>query len=180
MERTRQSQRWLIAAVVVFAMGVAATVVGGPRIAIPIAIVLVGVLTLGGKSIARATTSQARSDVAGLSAWNRVTQAWWAPIAVSLAVVEILMGIGVFINGENLSGRIIGGLVLLPGAGLLTLCGLWIRPRVRPTGNVLILVGTLPWFALFWMVVPPLVGLVVWIGVFTSGFSVPRPSRAVA
>jgi hypothetical protein len=113
-----------------------------------------------------------------LSLRNRLVQAWWAPVAATLAVAEVAAGIGVFMNGDNWSGRIIGGLVVLVGFGLLALYGLWIRPIARPLGNTLVLVGTIPWFGLFWMVVPPLVGLVVWIGVFTSGFSAPRPNRA--
>jgi hypothetical protein len=58
-------------------------------------------------------------------------QAWWAPIAAALAVSEVVAGIGIFLSGENWSGRIIGGLVVFVGLGLLALYGLWIRPIAR-------------------------------------------------
>lgn len=112
--------------------------------------------------------------------WRALVQTWWAPLAALLGVVEIVMGVAIFFQGENWPGRIIGGLLLLPGSGGLTLLGLRTRPRARALGNALVLVGTLPWFGLFWMIVPPLVGLLVWVGVFTSGFGERRPIPDVA
>lgn len=168
---------WLIAALVLGALTVTATVIGVPMAVIPLALATAFVLLAGRRGIAAAFRAPP-ADIAPPSLARRAVQTWWAPVAALMAIVEVGMGLVVFGTGENWSGRVIGGLLILPGCGLLALYGLSIRPRKRPLGNVMVLVGTLPWFAIFWMVIPPLVGLVVWIGVFTSGFAVPRAKPA--
>ncbi len=107
-----------------------------------------------------------------------VVQAWWAPIAALLGVVMILMGIGTIFEAHNIGGRIFGSSVLLAFGGTMVL-GLMRRPFDRVAGNSMILIATIPAFAFFWIVVPAVAGLLVWIGVLSAGFSEgPAPAAA--
>ena len=56
------------------------------------------------------------------------------------------------------------------GFGVLLLYGLARRPFARMSGNALILITTIPFLLFFWMVIPPLVAIVIWVGIFSSGF----------
>lgn len=99
-----------------------------------------------------------------------LVQTWWAPVAVALAAFEIVFAVEVIRHGSNLPGRIIGGgLGLASGLGIFN--GLMRRPFDRAYGNVFVLLGTLIPLMIFWMLVPPLAAITVWVGVFTSGFS---------
>ncbi len=110
--------------------------------------------------------------------WPAAIQAWWAPIAALLGVVMIVGGIGTVFEAHNLGGRIFGsGILLALGAAMLL--GLMRRPFDRVAGNSMILVATVPAFAFFWVIVPAVAALLVWIGVLSAGFSqepVPAPS----
>ncbi|MGH9280667.1 MAG: hypothetical protein ACRD12_21565 [Acidimicrobiales bacterium] len=46
-------------------------------------------------------------------------------------------------------------------------------------GNAMILLATIPALLCFWVIVPPLTALVVWIGALSSGFS-DRPVASTA
>jgi hypothetical protein len=175
VERTLWTDRWLVATAVLLAVAATATVIGGPVFAIPLGVVIAGAVALARRPLANAMSRPAPSGAGPGSPWRHLVQTWWAPIATATAAIEVAMGVVVFFTGANWSGRIIGGLLVLPGFGFLTLYGLWMRPRARAIGNTCILVGTLPWFSVFWMVVPPLMGLLVWFGVFKSGFAEPEP-----
>ena len=102
--------------------------------------------------------------------WPSLTQAWWAPIAALLGLVMIAAGIGTVFEAHNVGGRIFGSGLLLALGGMMLL-GLVRRPFDRVSGNSMILVATIPAFAFFWIVVPALAALLVWIGVLTAGFS---------
>lgn len=105
--------------------------------------------------------------------WPAVTQGWWAPLAALLGAAMLVMGIGTIFEASNLGGRIFGSGLLL-GLGSVMLVGLMRRPFDRVAGNSMILVATVPAFAFFWVVVPTVVALLVWIGVLSAGFDAPR------
>jgi hypothetical protein len=103
---------------------------------------------------------------------HALVQAWWAPIAGLLAAAMILAGIGTIFEAHNLGGRIVGsGLLLAFGGAMLS--GLMRRPFARMPGNALILLATLPAIVMFWMVIPPLAAIAIWVGVVASGFEEP-------
>jgi hypothetical protein len=101
---------------------------------------------------------------------HALTQTWWAPIAAILGVALVAAGIGTVFEAHNLGGRIVGS-TLLVAFGAAMLLGLSRRPHARETGNALILIGTIPAFPFFWLIVPTLAALVIWIGVLTSGYA---------
>ena len=105
-----------------------------------------------------------------------VVQTWWAPVAGGLGLLTLAAGAANIIWASNTSGRIVGSTLLLAfGAGMFY--GLVRRPFSRPAGNALILLTTIPALLVFWLVVPTVLALVVWIGVITSGFG-DRPVAA--
>ena len=103
---------------------------------------------------------------------HALVQAWWAPVAGLLAGAMILVGIGNIFEASNLGGRIIGSTLLLAfGGGMLF--GLMRRPFSRASGNALILLSTVPALAVFWLIVPLLAAIAIWVGVLAGGFEEP-------
>jgi hypothetical protein len=103
---------------------------------------------------------------------HALVQAWWAPVAGVLGLAMILAGIGTVFEAHNIGGRIFGsGLLLAFGGGMLL--GLMRRPFARTPGNALILLTTVPAMVMFWMIVPPLAAIAIWVGVLGSGFEEP-------
>lgn len=103
---------------------------------------------------------------------HAVVQAWWAPVAGLLGAAMILAGIGTVFEASNLGGRIVGSSLLLAFGGAM-LFGLMRRPLARTSGNALILLATVPAFPFFWLIVPPLAAIAIWVGVLASGFEEP-------
>ena len=101
-----------------------------------------------------------------------LVQAWWAPIAGLLGGAMVLAGVGTIFEAHNLGGRIVGSTLLMAFGGAM-LFGLMRRPFARTAGNAAILLATVPALALFWMIVPPLAAIAVWVGVLASGFEEP-------
>ncbi len=102
--------------------------------------------------------------------WPAVTQAWWAPLAALLGVAMLVFAVGTVFEAHNWGGRIFGSAFML-ALGSCMLLGLMRRPFDRVTGNSMILVATIPAFAFFWVIVPAVVALIIWVGVLSSGFS---------
>lgn len=96
-------------------------------------------------------------------------QTWWAPIAGLLAVMQLVLG-AVSLGGDaDLESRV-ASLTLLVVGGAITALGLFRRPRHRPTGNALLLIGCAFAAIWLWTVVLPFVAVVVAAGVLTSGW----------
>ncbi len=110
---------------------------------------------------------------------HAVVQAWWAPVAGLLGVAMVLAGIGTVFEAHNLGGRIVGSTLFMVFGGAM-LFGLVRRPFDRLGGNSLILLATIPALLFFWVIVPPLAAIVVWIGVLSSGFNDRPVSPAVS
>jgi hypothetical protein len=139
-------------------------VVAGGGVAIPAAVTLVVVAATQRRHLRGLLRGSARAPF-----FRSLVQAWWTPVAVALAAFEILFALEVMRHGANLPGRFIGGgLALASGLGIFN--GLMRRPFERAYGNVFVLLGTLLPLMIFWMLVPPLAAIVVWVGVFTGGF----------
>lgn len=101
---------------------------------------------------------------------HAAVQTWWAPVATVLGIATLIFGLGTIIEASNWGGRIIGSSVLLAFGGAMIL-GLMRRPFDRQAGNTMILIATIPALTFFWIIVPTVAALVVWIGVIASGFS---------
>jgi hypothetical protein len=99
-----------------------------------------------------------------------LVQTWWAPIAGLLGVTMVAFGFATVFEAHNWGGRIFGS-GLLMAFGLAMLFGLSRRPFDRQAGNSVILVATIPSLLFFWMILPAVAAIVVWIGVLRSGFS---------
>lgn len=101
---------------------------------------------------------------------HAVVQAWWAPVAGLLGAMMVLFGVGTIFEAHNWGGRIVGSSLLM-AFGFAMLFGLMRRPFDRTSGNALILLATIPPLLFFWVIVPPLMAIAVWIGVLRGGFS---------
>ena len=101
---------------------------------------------------------------------HALVQTWWAPVAGFAGAALLFFGFGTIFEAHNWGGRIFGSAILM-GFGVGLLYGLTRRPFARSSGNALILITTIPGFLFFWVLIPTVISLVIWIGVFTSGFS---------
>lgn len=101
---------------------------------------------------------------------HALVQTWWAPIVGLLGLAEIVFGIGTIFEASNWGGRVFGSTLML-AFGCASLLGLVRRPFARQPGNALILIGTTPAFPFFWLIVPTLAAVLIWVGVLSSGFS---------
>ena len=123
-------------------------------------------------AIALIATQRKRLVTTGQSAplHRALIQAWWAPVAGLVGALLVLAGFGTILEAHNLGGRVFGSSILFAfGFGMIW--GLVRRPFDRQGGNTMILVSTIPLFPFFWLLVPPVLGIVIWIGVLTSGFA---------
>jgi hypothetical protein len=136
---------------------------GGPAVVAGFGIAVLALLGLGRGTLLPVF----RGERAPLR--HALVQTWWAPIAGLLGAAMIFFGFGTIFEAHNWGGRIFGSSLLFAfGFGMLY--GLTRRPFARTSGNALILITSIPAFLFFWMVIPTVVALVIWIGVFTSGF----------
>lgn len=158
---------------VALGVGAVAASIGLGGGAVPVLVVLAVLLLVARNRAILAAPFGERAPV-----WPAVTQAWWAPVAALAGLAMLVFGVGTIFGASNLGGRIFGsGLMLLLGSTMIL--GLMRRPFDRVAGNSMILVATVPGFPFFWLVVPTVVALVIWIGVLSSGFS-DEPAEARA
>jgi hypothetical protein len=163
MSRLSPAARVLVLAAVVLGLSLLSIGLGGglaPGIAVAVLVVVV--------AQRRRFASLPLGERAPLR--RAVIQTWWAPVATLLGFAMILGGFGTIFEATNLAGRIFGS-ALLFAFGLTMLLGLMRRPFDRVAGNSLILLATVPAFPFFWLLVPPVAGILVWVGVLSSGFS---------
>lgn len=160
------------------AVGVGASLavigIGGGGVVVVIAVFVVALLFTQRRSLAALAGERVSLRAA-------LTQAWWAPVAALLGAAMLAAGVGTIFEAHNLGGRIVGSSLLL-AFGAAMLLGLLRRPHAREAGNTLVLIATVPAFPFFWLVVPTVAALVVWVGVLTSGYREepalhPTPSR---
>jgi hypothetical protein len=162
MISTSPAARVVALAVIVLVAAVASIGLGGGIVPV-LALAVVALLVTQQRFFA----SIPRGERAPLR--RAVVQAWWAPVAGLLGLVMILAGIGTIFEAHNWGGRIVGsGLLLAFGSAMFF--GLMRRPFARQAGNSVILLATIPALAFFWMVLPPLAAILIWIGVLRSGF----------
>ena len=140
----------LVAAVAVFATGTGGSGIG---------LVAVGVVTLAVMALAL-TGSFKRERARGNTPSGKFgVRDWWVVLAGLLGLVEIVMITGQLINDPKWENAL--ALAIVGGLGVVALAGTWFRSRSRSTGDWMIVVGVLPFCALFWAVWPPVVALVV-------------------
>ncbi len=178
MEATmaRLSSGAQVVALAVVVLGAVAVSVGFGAGAAPLLIVIAGVAGLVALLGQRGVLQRTGGERAPL--WPAVTQAWWAPLAALLGVAMLVFAVGTVFEAHNWGGRVFGSSVMA-AFGAMMLLGLMRRPFDRAAGNTMILLATIPAFPFFWVVVPTVGAVVIWIGVLASGFSEePAPASA--
>lgn len=143
---------------VIVATGVGAGVV--PFVALAVVAVLL--------TQRRLFTSIPRGERAPLR--HAAVQAWWAPVAALLGLTMLVAGVGTIFEAENQGGQIFGSALFFI-FGLSMLFGLMRRPFDRQAGNSVILIATIPALLFFWLIVPALAAIAIWVGVLGDGFS---------
>jgi hypothetical protein len=165
MSRLRHSPAARVVALAVAVLGAALVSLGkGGGVVVVVALAVVAILVAQRRRFA----ALPRGDRAPLR--HAVVQAWWAPVAGLLGLAMIVAGIGTVFEAHNWGGRIVGS-TLLTAFGLAMLFGLVRRPFTRQAGNSLILMATIPALLFFWVIVPPIAAIIVWIGLLKDGFS---------
>jgi hypothetical protein len=86
---------------------------------------------------------------------------WWLILAALVGFFEVAFGVAMPFEEGGHAESIAGG-ALIAGGGLLMLGGIAVRRRrSRVAGDIMIAVGPLPIVALFWLILPPLAGIIV-------------------
>jgi len=158
------SARRVIAVAFVVVAAVAAGI-GSRAGAVPVLVLAVVAILVGQRHL---IASVPRGERAPLR--RAVVQAWWAPVATLLGLAMLFFGVGTIFEAHNWGGRIVGSTALMAFGGAM-LFGLVRRPFARQAGNMLILIATIPPLLFFWVIVPPVMAIIVWVGVLSSGFS---------
>ena len=87
---------------------------------------------------------------------------WWTVLAALLGATYVTGGVGQLINEPKATN--VGALgFAIAFAGMIAL-GLRLRSRSRVSGNWLVIAATAPALALFWMIVPAVIGLAIIVG----------------
>jgi hypothetical protein len=102
-------------------------------------------------------------------------QAWWAPLAGVLLVIQLVLAVALVLGYEDAGDALLGVIVALVAAGALA-SGLWTRLQAHRVGSALIVVGAILNFYWFWALAPPALAIVVVVGVVVSEFRAPAPA----
>ncbi len=170
----------VVALFVLAGFSVVAVNLGGILVGLPLAVFAAAGLALYRSDVAKLLRRPPEQTAHGQSIPRRLLgQAWWAPLATAMALVEIgLAPYYAVVGDQDLAGVLIGG-AFSTGLGVLTLVGLLRRPGNRPLGNTLVLLGTAGGFTAPWMVWPPILAGLIWVGVLTSGLTQRRRPAVV-
>jgi hypothetical protein len=165
MARLRPSARVAAILLIVFGAAIVGMGTGAGVGVVPVVAVGVIALVAGQRGLFAPVFRGERAPLR-----HAVVQTWWAPIAGLLGLGYVLFGVGTIFGAHNWGGRVFGSALMLSfGFGMLF--GLMRRPFAREGGNALILVTTIPALLFFWVIVPTVAAIVIWIGVLSSGFS---------
>lgn len=140
-----------------------------------LASLLIGLIVGQRSKLAR--SFEVSDDAPAVSARRVLSQTWWAPLAALHGTMTIVFGvmIGLRTEGTPVTDALIGTAVTL-AFGAAVIGGLVLRLRRPAVGSGLILLGTI-WLAMaFWMVWPPLLTALIWVGVIASAISSARRS----
>jgi len=140
---------FLAFAVATFTMGSS-----GPGMTIGLGVLIVAAIALGASGALRKRNARNNQPAGRIG-----LREWWVVLAAIMGAVELVMGIGQLIRKPSLDNGF--ALVIIGGGGLLVIAGCWFRSRSRNSGDWMIVVGLLPFLALFWMIVPPILGILV-------------------
>lgn len=91
---------------------------------------------------------------------------WWMVPALLTATFNIVMGAGLALSEPKIENFI--ALVVLASAGAIGLMGLRLRLAGRLSGNWLVAMAAIPACVWFWMVVPPILGILVLAGALSE------------
>lgn len=95
-------------------------------------------------------------------------QAWWAPLAGLLVLLQLVMAVAVGTDTESDESDVVVWIAVALIGALLLAAGLWKRPQARGLGNALIVVGAALAAVFFWTLVMPVLAFIVVVGVVTS------------
>jgi hypothetical protein len=103
---------------------------------------------------------------------HTLKQAWWAPLAIVLALAQLWVGLA-FFYGDGTSNVLdaestVAGAGLAFGGAAALVAGLWIRPQGRGLGNALVVIGAALGSIWLWTVVMTPLAIVVIVGVVVS------------
>lgn len=84
---------------------------------------------------------------------------WWVVVAALAGLLQIGAVVGQAINAPSKENVFAMGIV--SAFGLLLLGGAWYRTKSRTAGDWMIVIGILPFFGLWWMIWPSVIGLLV-------------------
>jgi hypothetical protein len=142
----------LAAAVAIFVAGAGGSIV----FAAALGAFIIAALALGFTGAFKKERSKGSTPAGKFSARD-----WWVVLAGLLGLVQIVVITGQMINDPKWENAVALGIV--GGLGALALAGTWFRTRSRSAGDWMIVVGVLPFCALFWAIWPPMLALVVMV-----------------
>lgn len=139
----------LTVAVATFAMGI-----GDIAITIGLGALIIAAIAVGASGVLR--KENARNATAAGKIGPRE---WWVVLGAIMGVAEIALLAGQLIDDPRWENAV--ALVVVGCFGLVALAGCWLRSRSRSSGDWMIVVGILPFAALWWFIVPAILVVVV-------------------
>lgn len=139
----------LTVAVAAFAMGI-----GDIAVTIGLGALIIAAIAFGASGVFR--KENARNATASGKIGPREL---WVVLAAIMGVAEIALLAGQLIDDPRWENVV--ALAVFGCFGLVALAGCWLRSRSRSSGDWMIVVGILPFAALWWLIVPAILVVVV-------------------